>query len=82
MISESGVGQGAFPRLSFSIWGLVCCDLRLFMQRAVMDRIPKKGNASDGRERYNSVFCVTKAPKQLCEMAKYGCVHTYYHFSF
>src|SRR5882762_5817515 len=64
MISESGVGQRAFPRLSFSIWGLVYCDLRLFMRRAVTDWILKKGNASDGRKRYNSVLGVTKV---LCE---------------
>src|SRR6267378_1676994 len=43
----------------------------LFTRRAVTDRILKKGNAtgSGGRKRYNSVFCVTKPPKQLelCE---------------
>ena len=41
------------------------------MRRAVTDRILKKGNASDGRKRYNSVFCVTKAlcERKLCKKA-------------
>jgi hypothetical protein len=85
MTSESGMGQGVFPRLSFSTWGLVYCDLRLFMQRAVTDRIPKKDNASDGN---GIILCSAwQRYRNICargsySMAKYGCVYVYYHFLF
>jgi len=40
-------GTRGFSQTFISIWGLVYCDLRLFklfMRRAVSDRILKKGN--------------------------------------
>jgi len=75
IISGSGVGQGAFPRLSFQygawctvIWGFLSFLCEELSRIEFWRRVIINATGSDGRKWYNSVFCVTE-PRKLCENA-------------